>query len=139
VYIRCDDWLEWAGWGDGNSEIDDGDGGPQEPEEDFDWKQHRNDVYKPTYDEARRISRIPFAAQPVIMIVIVTFFYRFGDGVGNDHLDHPRILYNFIEASLKSYHALKRTCATVTVALAHTERLEKETASTASVVESPIT
>jgi hypothetical protein len=48
-------------------------------------------------------------------------------------------LFNFIEASLEAYHALKRTGATVTVAIAHTESLEEQTASTESVLESPIT
>jgi hypothetical protein len=79
VYTRCDDWLELAGWGDRNSEISDyGDGGPEEPEDDFNWKERRNNVYKPTFDKARRVSRIPFAAQPNITIVIVTPFDRFG-------------------------------------------------------------
>jgi len=131
VYIRCEEFLEWAGWGEG----DYGDCGPEETGEDFEWEERQNNVYDKVSRVAKAFSRIPFPSRPHITMVIVTPFGRFGAA----GVEEERVLFNFIEATLEPYHALKSTGATVTVSTIKADDAEEEHASTASALEFEIT
>ncbi|KAI4611974.1 hypothetical protein J4E80_007426 [Alternaria sp. BMP 0032] len=134
VYIRCEEFLNWAGWDEEDEDC--GDAGAQETDEDFPWEERENNVYDDkVYRVAKAFSRIPFPSRPHITMVIVTPFGRFGAG----SVDKERVLFNFIEATLEPYHDLKSTGATVTVSTIEADDAEEEYASTASALDFEIT
>ncbi|KAI4694610.1 hypothetical protein J4E81_006208 [Alternaria sp. BMP 2799] len=134
VYIRCEEFLNWAGWDEEDEDC--GDAGAQETDEDFPWEERENNVYDDkVYRVAKAFSRIPFPSRPHITIVIVTPFGLYGaEGV-----EEERVLFNFIEATLEPYHDLKSTGATVTVSTIKADDAEEEHASTASALDFDIT
>ena len=131
VYIRCESFIDWAGWDD----EDCGDAGPPETDEDFPWEERKNNVYENVYQRAKVCSRIPFPSRPHITMVIVTPFGRHGAG----GVEEDRVLLNFVEATLETYHNLKRTGAAVTVSTIIANNVVKEHASTASALDFEIT
>ena len=133
VYVRADDFLEWAGWGDDDEDY--GDAGIPSPGFDFEWEERQNDVYENIHEAAMRLPQITFPAQPHITIVIVTPIDRYGA----EYLDDACITLNFVEATLEAYTKLKRTGATVNVVSVMSGQIERETAPTASISDLDIT
>ncbi|KAF1848754.1 uncharacterized protein K460DRAFT_364727 [Cucurbitaria berberidis CBS 394.84] len=104
IFVRCEDFLEWAGWdgaGDDEGEV---------PEEDFKWRE-KGVYHSKIRKELPTWSLIPFKRQPKVTFVIVTPFGRWGA----ETIDVPRIMLNFEEAILSSYEYFKRKGSAVTV------------------------
>ena len=103
VFIRCEDFLEWAGW-----EPDYQEGGT--PDQDYEW----NEVGIYTSQIANRIPdwlTMRFEKKPNITLVIVTPFGQWGA----EYIEEQRILLNFQIAVLPSYEDLKKIGAKVKV------------------------